>query len=34
MSYPDLWHEWETTSTWPGMPEHLARLRARYRFPI
>ena len=34
MSYPDLWHEWETTSTWPGMPEHLARLRARYRFAI
>lgn len=34
MSYPDLWHEWETTSTWPGMPEHLARLRARYHFPI
>ena len=34
MSYPDLWHEWETTSTWPGMPEHLARQRARYRFPI
>ena len=34
MSYPDLWHEWETTSTWPGMPKHLARLRARYRFAI
>lgn len=34
MSYPDLWHEWETASTWPGMPEHLAHLRARYRFPI
>jgi hypothetical protein len=34
MSYPDLWHEWETTSTWPGMPEHLTRLRARYRFAI
>jgi hypothetical protein len=34
MSYPDLWHEWETTSTWPGMPGHLGHLRARYRFPI
>ena len=34
VSYADLWHEWETTSTWPGMPGHLTRLRARYRFPI
>lgn len=34
LSYPDLWREWESHSTWPGMPEHLARLRARYSFAI
>lgn len=34
MSYPDLWSEWQAKSIWPGMPQHLARLRARYRFAI
>ena len=34
VSYAELWREWETTSTWPNMPEHLARLRAHYRFAI
>jgi len=34
MSYADLWREWDTHSSWPGMPEHLARLRARYVFAI
>ncbi|MCJ7452186.1 MAG: hypothetical protein MUO39_06890 [Steroidobacteraceae bacterium] len=34
ISYRDLWSEWQATSTWPGMPEHLARLRARYSFAI
>lgn len=34
LSYPDLWSEWESHSTWPGMLEHLTRLRARYSFTI
>jgi hypothetical protein len=34
LSYADLWREWDTNSHWPGMPEHLARLRARYSFAI
>ena len=34
MSYPDLWSEWQGKSTWPGMPEHLTRVRDRYRFAI
>jgi hypothetical protein len=34
MSYRDLRSEWQDNSIWPGMPEHLARLRARYSFAI
>lgn len=34
LSCPDLWNEWQDVPTWPGMPEHLARLRARYSFAI
>ena len=34
LSYRQLWQEWETSSTWRGMREHLVRLRARYSFPI
>jgi len=33
-SYAELWHDWGTTSTWPGMPAHVARLRERYSFSI
>jgi hypothetical protein len=34
LSYPDLWSEWESHSSWSGMLAHLARLRARYSFAI
>jgi hypothetical protein len=34
LSYPDLWSEWENHSSWSGMLDHLARLRARYSFAI
>ena len=34
ISYADLWREWDTSSRWPGMREHLVRLRARYSFAI
>jgi hypothetical protein len=34
LSYPDLWSEWESHSTWSGMAEHISRLRARYSFAI
>ena len=32
--YSTLWTDWERTSTWPGMPAHVARLRARYALSI
>jgi hypothetical protein len=34
MSYRDLRSEWQDASNWPGMPDHLGRLRARYSFAI
>lgn len=34
ISHAELWREWDTSSPWPGMPEHVARLRARYSFAI
>jgi len=34
MSYRDLRSEWQDASTWPGMRDHLERLRARYSFAI
>jgi hypothetical protein len=34
MSYRDLRSEWQDTSRWPGMPDHLERLRTRYSFSI
>ena len=33
-TYTELWQDWEQNSTWPGMPTHLARLRARYAFML
>lgn len=34
MSYRDLRSEWQDSPTWPGMAEHLERLRTRYSFAI
>lgn len=34
ISYPALWREWESTSTWSGITAHVSRLRARYGFSL
>jgi hypothetical protein len=34
ISYPGLWREWQSTSTWLGMNTHVARLQERYSFPL
>ena len=34
ISYPALWREWESASTWPGITAHVARLRARYSYSV
>jgi hypothetical protein len=34
LSYRDLISEWQDASSWPGMSEHVSRLRDRYSFSI
>jgi hypothetical protein len=34
VSYAELWQDWKRHCTWPGISAHLARLEARYHFPI
>jgi hypothetical protein len=34
LSHADLWREWERRASWPGVLEHVARLRRRYDFAI
>lgn len=34
LSHADLWRDWEQRAAWPGMAEHIARLRNRYDFAI
>jgi hypothetical protein len=34
ISYPALWREWQSTSTWPGITTHIAHLQERYSFSL
>jgi hypothetical protein len=34
VSYAELWRDWKRHCTLPGLSAHLARLEARYHFPI
>jgi hypothetical protein len=33
-THADIWDEWESSSRWPGLEDHLAALRARYQVKI
>ena len=34
INYPALWREWQSTSTWPGITTHIARLQKRCSFSL